>query len=111
MANVINSSQRNQQQAQQRQQPQRTQQQQYVERSAWQQHRSQNWQSDHRNWQQRGGYRGYRIPEEPLPRILWAQPRDPHHTAFPSWLWADTRASSTRAIGSARSIPGRRLGR
>jgi hypothetical protein len=34
-----------------------------VQRSAWQQHRSQNWQSDHRNWQQRGGYRGYRVPE------------------------------------------------
>jgi len=38
-------------------------QQQRVQRSAWQQHRSQNWQSDHRNWQQRGGYRGYRVPE------------------------------------------------
>jgi hypothetical protein len=30
---------------------------------AWQGHRSQNWQSDHRSWQQRGGYHGYRIPE------------------------------------------------
>jgi len=38
-------------------------QQQRVQRSAWQQHRSQNWQSDHRNWHQRGGYRGYRVPE------------------------------------------------
>jgi hypothetical protein len=37
--------------------------QQRVQRSAWQGHRSQNWQSDHRNWQQRGGYRGYRVPE------------------------------------------------
>ena len=27
-------------------------------------HRSQNWQSDHRTWQQRGGYRGYRIPDD-----------------------------------------------
>ncbi len=34
------------------------------QQSAWQQHRSQNWQSDHRNWQQRGGYRGYRIPDD-----------------------------------------------
>ena len=44
--------------------PQRTQEQQRVERSAWQQHRSQRWDSDHRNWQQRGGYNGYRIPDE-----------------------------------------------
>ena len=50
-----------QQQAQQRRgnnQPQRTQ------RSAWDGHRSQHWDSDHRNWQQRGGYRGYRIPDD-----------------------------------------------
>ena len=44
--------------------PQRTQEQQRVERSAWQEHRSQRWDSDHRNWQQRGGYNGYRIPDE-----------------------------------------------
>jgi hypothetical protein len=30
---------------------------------AWQSHRAQNWASEHRTWQQRGGYRGYRIPE------------------------------------------------
>ena len=29
---------------------------------------------------------------------------------FPSWSWADTHASSTRAIGSAQSIPGRQTG-
>jgi hypothetical protein len=46
------------------QQPQPTQQQQRVEQSAWQQHRSGNWQSDHRTWQQRGGYNGYRIPDD-----------------------------------------------
>jgi hypothetical protein len=57
-------AQRNQQQARARLQPQRTYQQQRVQQSAWQEHRSQHWQSDHRNWQQRGGYRGYRIPDE-----------------------------------------------
>ena len=41
-----------------------TQQQQRVQQSAWQQHRSGNWQSDHRSWQQRGGYHGYRIPDD-----------------------------------------------
>ena len=40
-----------------------TPQQQQQQQVAWQGHRSQNWQSDHRSWQQRGGYNGYRIPE------------------------------------------------
>ena len=40
-----------------------TQEQQRVQQAAWQDHRSQNWQSDHRTWQQRGGYHGYRIPD------------------------------------------------
>jgi len=53
-----------QQQARNRSQPQRSQRQQQVRQSAWQRHRSQNWQSDHRNWQQRGGYHGYRIPDD-----------------------------------------------
>ncbi len=45
-------------------QPQRTQQQQRVEQSSWQEHRSEHWDSDHRTWQQRGGYHGYRIPDD-----------------------------------------------
>jgi hypothetical protein len=35
-----------------------------IQQSAWQKHRSQRWESDHRNWRQRGGYRGYRIPDD-----------------------------------------------
>jgi hypothetical protein len=53
--------------AQQRQgnaEPHRTQEQQRVQRSAWDQHRSQHWDTDHRSWQQRGGYHGYRIPDD-----------------------------------------------
>jgi hypothetical protein len=46
------------------QQRQRTPEQQRVQQSAWQQHRSERWESDHRTWQQRGGYAGYRIPEQ-----------------------------------------------
>ena len=38
--------------------------QQRVQHSAWQQHRARSWQSDHRTWQQRGGYNGYRIPDD-----------------------------------------------
>ena len=53
-----------QQEHAQQQQPQRTQEQQRVQQSAWQQHRSPRWDSDHRTWQQRGGYIGYRIPDE-----------------------------------------------
>ena len=43
------------------QQGQRVQQGQH--REVWQQHRARNWQSEHRDWRQRGGYSGYRIPE------------------------------------------------
>jgi len=43
--------------------PQRNQAEQRVQHTAWQQHSSQHWDSDHRNWQQRGGYHGYRIPD------------------------------------------------
>ncbi len=41
-----------------------TQEQQHAQQVAWQGHRSENWQSDHRTWQQRGGYTGYRIPDD-----------------------------------------------
>src|SRR6266536_3204898 len=44
--------------------PRRTQEQQRVQQSAWQEHRSQRWESEHRTWQQRGGYNGYRIPDD-----------------------------------------------
>ena len=37
--------------------------QQSEERSVWQQHRANSWQTEHRTWQQRGGYDGYRIPD------------------------------------------------
>ena len=41
-----------------------SQEQQHAQQAAWQEHRSRNWNSDHRTWEQRGGYNGYRIPEE-----------------------------------------------
>ncbi|HXJ06301.1 MAG TPA: hypothetical protein VNH65_14445 [Candidatus Acidoferrum sp.] len=58
--------QQQQQQAQGRQQAsqQRQRVQQGQRREAWQQHRATNWQSEHRDWQQRGGYNGYRIPDD-----------------------------------------------
>lgn len=33
-------------------------------RGVWQQHRARRWEAEHRTWQQRGGYNGYRIPED-----------------------------------------------
>jgi hypothetical protein len=30
----------------------------------WHEHRAHSWKSEHRTWQQRGGYHGYRIPED-----------------------------------------------
>lgn len=32
-------------------------------RSAWPERRARNWEAEHRTWQDRGGYSGYRIPE------------------------------------------------
>jgi hypothetical protein len=52
------------QQSRGNQPPQRTPEQRRVQRTAWQRHGSQNWDSDHRTWQQRGGYHGYRIPDD-----------------------------------------------
>jgi hypothetical protein len=31
---------------------------------AWQERRARSWESEHRTWQQRGGYNGYRIPDD-----------------------------------------------
>ncbi len=52
-------------QAQQRARQQKvTPAQQLEQRGTWQQHRAHtSWQSEHRTWQQRGGYNGYRIPD------------------------------------------------
>ena len=57
-----------QQQQQQQRAPQQanrpSQQQQRQQQAAWQGHRASNWQSQHLDWQQRGGYHGYRIPDD-----------------------------------------------
>ncbi len=34
------------------------------QQAAWQGHRARDWKSEHRDWQQRGGYHGYRIPDD-----------------------------------------------
>jgi hypothetical protein len=33
-------------------------------RDVWQGHRAQHWEREHHTWRERGGYRGYRIPED-----------------------------------------------
>ena len=33
-------------------------------RDVWQDHRAKHWQGEHRGWRERGGYHGYRIPED-----------------------------------------------
>jgi len=38
--------------------------QQNQQQAMWQQHRAASWQSEHRSWGQRGGYNGYRIPND-----------------------------------------------
>ncbi len=59
-----NRQERAQQQRGGNERAQRSPERQRVERSAWQEHRSQRWDSDHRDWQQRGGYHGYRVPDD-----------------------------------------------
>ncbi len=34
------------------------------QRNMWQQRRAKSWKTEHRSWQQRGGYSGYRIPSK-----------------------------------------------
>jgi hypothetical protein len=34
------------------------------QREVWREHRAHSWQSEHRTWRQRGGYHGFRIPED-----------------------------------------------
>jgi hypothetical protein len=46
------------------QSPQMQHQQEVEQRGVWQGRRATNWQSEHRDWQQRGGYTGYRIPQD-----------------------------------------------
>jgi hypothetical protein len=36
----------------------------FEHRDVWRDHRAQHWQGEHRGWRERGGYRGYRIPED-----------------------------------------------
>ena len=36
----------------------------WQEHGNWQEHRARHWQNEHRTWVQRGGYRGYYIPED-----------------------------------------------
>jgi len=51
--------------AQKRDEPgRRTPEQHRVQHAAWHEHGSHNWEADHRSWQQRGGYHGYRIPDD-----------------------------------------------
>ena len=36
----------------------------YAKHDVWQDHRAKHWEHEHRTWHERGGYRGYRIPED-----------------------------------------------
>jgi hypothetical protein len=55
--------------------------------------------SKHRTWQQRGGHNGYRIPDDRFRADTLGRSMDSESTAYPSWSFADIRASSTAAIG------------
>jgi hypothetical protein len=44
--------------------PQRQHDWQQQQHSNWQQHRARSFDAEHRSWQQRGGYNGYRVPDD-----------------------------------------------
>jgi hypothetical protein len=47
--------------------------QQAQQHTVWQEHRARSWESEHRSWQDRGGYTGYRIPEDRF-RVYFGAP-------------------------------------
>jgi hypothetical protein len=49
--------------------------QEHQQQVAWQGDRARNWKSDHRTWQQRGGYNGYRVPDARF-RAYYGQDHD-----------------------------------
>ena len=51
------------QHAQMQRSPEQRHSQQVQQRGAWQEHRARSFESEHRSWQQRGGYHGYRVPD------------------------------------------------
>ncbi|SRR5579871_873004 len=53
-----------------------------VQQSTWQEHRASNWKSEHRDWQQRGGYHGYRIPDDRF-RADFGEGHHFHLSSFP----------------------------
>jgi hypothetical protein len=44
----------------------------HTQQVAWQGDRAHSWQSEHRTWQQRGGYNGYRVPDDRF-RVSYGQ--------------------------------------
>jgi len=44
--------------------PEQTHDQQRTQNRAWQERRANHWEYEHRTWQQRGGYKGYRVPDD-----------------------------------------------
>src|SRR5438132_3827376 len=79
-------------------------------RDVWEDHRAQDWQREHHSWRERGGYRGYRIPEDRFVPTLAADIGFAF-TAFPSSSWTDIPDFSTQASGSVWLIRGRNTGR
>ena len=76
----------------------------------WQQHRASSWQSEHRSWHERGGYNGYRIPEDHFSGYFG---RDHgfriYNRSFV--ILMGIRAFGTMVIGSGFLIRGRNTGR
>ena len=84
---------------------------QHSRREAWEGHRAKHWEHEHHTWHERGGYRGYRIPEERISARISAVDTGSAFTRSLSSSWQDTPGSSTVVSGSAWLIRGRNTGR
>ena len=82
----------------------------YVRQDIWQRQRAHDWQREHRPWHERGGYHGYRIPEDRFRahfgRGHWFRVHD-----VPVVVVEGARVSSSEASGLVWLIPARRPGR
>ena len=66
-------------------------------RSGFGQSRAHSWKDDHRNWTQRGGYNGYRVPEERV-RAYWGKEASVRHLSVAGVIYRRVSALSLRRL-------------
>jgi hypothetical protein len=78
-------------------------------RSGFVQSRASSWNNEHRSWGQRGGYNGYRVPEDRF-RLYFGSNHFFRISSLPMLFVGGYPASSMTAIGLRSLIRGQKLG-